>query len=400
MSTSVIVPQRCCNLWNDQQRFNLLFVFHSIEGFLYVVRLIVISTDLNVVSKNVNSTQSVLFGLVFIFDFIGGFIPLLANIIHLLWKYLNSILYDTDADDIPYLRRTRILRMSSLTCFTFTCFTDRLNSVLLTRLIFVYIFSIFRFVAFVISAYCANRYPPRGIAFAVFAAISLIPSLIIIVLETIHCVRLGNYFPFPAHDKLNRNKSIRFIPYALINDQRTSSWNKSLCHHEKYCTTQDLYHIVMFHSGAKQYHRNDELMVGFHQTSPRAALGISKTQFKISDKGMLGAGVYFATCIDHTQFKAEHFGAYACVLTSLGKNPYSTTKRRDPIAKKGDITSVYYEHPGNRHEFCIRDPELVKEMIMVIDEKEKRKGKSDEDISNVVTDNFDANQYFGCLPFG
>ena len=397
--SAVEVQQRCINVKNDHERYRWMIRFHAIDGFLYIIRLIIICTDLSAVSLQSETTLDVFLGLIFVFDFLGGFMILLANIFYLLITYLIPILYETDGDDIPYLRRNILLRLSALTCITCDYYEDHPRSILLTRVIILVACYVLRFIAFVLSAVCANRYLPRGIAFAVFGAVSLLPSSFTIFLEYSHYRRLGNYFPIGNAKAQGVSDTVQFLPYSIINDQRTSSWSASLCKNDKYCRSRDLLHVLMYHSGSKQYRRDDGTMIGFHQTSPKGAIGISKDGFKVNPDniGMLGAGAYFATCIDHTEFKAEHYGAYICALVDPGKDLYITINRKDAKAKQGDGTAVYFQHPQNKDEFCVRNGEQVTKFIVVVDQDEARTGKNDENPKEIITDRFYTDVYVGCI---
>jgi hypothetical protein len=395
----VVVRRTCINVKNDRERYRYMVIFHAIEGFLYIIRLIIIGTDLSAVSLQTNTTLGTFLGLIFLFDFLGGCVILFANIFYLLITYLIPILYETDGDDIPYLRRYNLLRVSALTCITCDYYDDHPRAILLTRFIILVGCYILRFVAFVLSAVCANRYSPRGIAFAVFASISLLPSAFTIFLEYNHYHRLWNYFP-DGDAKAQRNTHhTQFLPYSIINDQRTSSWGASLCKNDKYCRSRDLIHVLMHHSGSKQYRRDDGTMIGFHRTSPKSAIGISKTGFVVNPtkSGMLGSGAYFATCIDHTQFKAEHFGTYICALVDPGADLYVTSNRKDAKALANHGTAVYFQHPQNKDEFCVRTGEQIREWIIVVDQDETRRGTNDEDPKEVIIDRFCSDVYVGCI---
>ncbi|UJR17826.1 hypothetical protein I4U23_004725 [Adineta vaga] len=308
-------------------------------------------------------------------------------------------MYETDADDISYLPRYTLLRLSALTCIACGYYDDHPRAVLATRVIILVVCYILRFSAFVISAVCANRYPPRGIAFAVFAGLSLVPSAITIFLEYNHYRRLWNYFPDDDPKAKRDERHKHFVPSSLINDQRTSSWGGSLCKNDKYCRSRNLLHVLMYHSGSKQYRRDDGTMIGFHQTAPNSAIEISKGGFTIpTKKGMLGAGTYFATCIDHTQFKAVHYGTYICALVDPGSELYVTTSRKDKKAIEENYgTTVYFQHRKNKDEFCVREDDQIKEWIMVVDQDETRKGENDGDPKDTIKDRFYADVYVGCI---
>ena len=109
------------------------------------------------------------------------------------------------------------------------------------------------------------------------------------------------------------------MPYSIINDRRTSSWRSSLCKRSG-CVSRNLYHILLYHSGSTQFRDDGKVLIGFHQTSPPFGYAISRSDFISSEENkMLGPRVYFATCIDHTEFKANYRGVYICARIRVGE---------------------------------------------------------------------------------
>ena len=80
---------------------------------------------------------------------------------------------------------------------------------------------------------------------------------------------------------------------------------------------------MMYHSGNTRHPpeqtQDNQVVVGFHQKSHAAAYSIAKTVLQPSKDGWIGPGTYFATSLNHTQFKANQFGAYICAQVDLGK---------------------------------------------------------------------------------
>jgi len=112
---------------------------------------------------------------------------------------------------------------------------------------------------------------------------------------------------------------------------------------------------------------DDEIIIGYHQTSHAAAYSIAKTNFELSGSGLIGEGVYFARCMTHTEFKANQYGAYICAEVDLGKCK-RTPKREPPSDLKG-FDTVYFEHPQYADEFCILNAKQVRSWIIVVDQK-------------------------------
>lgn len=112
---------------------------------------------------------------------------------------------------------------------------------------------------------------------------------------------------------------------------------------------------------------------------------------------MLGPGAYFATCIDHTEFKAVQFNAYICALVDPGKEFFLTADRHDHKARAGDGTTVYFQHPQNKDEFCCRTSEQIKEWIIVIDQDAIDRAPKVPGSDEVIVDKFHPDVYVGCI---
>lgn len=391
------VKQRCLNLSNDLERHQWMIRFHAIDGLLFLIRFVILCSDLAAAS-NVDAalqpTIKAFLAFILLFELLGGLSVLLANILYSCMIYAGRILYETDNDDIPYCPRKPLLRLSTFTCFTCHCYYERPKAVLHTRMVILSVFLFLRLIGFILGATCANHYPPRAIAYTVFAALSFVPSMVTMMLEYRHQHRLWNYFPDGDTSKDRSQKHLQFLPYSIINDQRTSSWRSSSCKQSESCQSQNLYHILLHHSGSTQYGKGTEKIIGFHQTEESAALGISQTGFNSSEDGMLGPGVYFATCIEHTEFKANRKGAYICAKIKPGeiKETTSRNKRKNALLQ---CDTVYFRHKHKSDEFCVRDPERIEEWIIVINQDSTEQAADDKELK--VVDRFHGETYTGCI---
>jgi hypothetical protein len=115
--------------------------------------------------------------------------------------------------------------------------------------------------------------------------------------------------------------------------------------------------------------------IGFHQTSPEAAVSIAHSDFRIStkyDSTMLGHGVYFARSMDATERKANNGGAYICADILMGR-----VKKAGPEVYKNSLRgtndwwkeydSVYLCHSDDdRDEFCVKSPNQVLQWVIVV----------------------------------
>ena len=161
----------------------------------------------------------------------------------------------------------------------------------------------------------------------------------------------------------------------------------------------------MYHSGNTRCPpdktRNDQTVVGFHQTSHVAAYSIAKEGFRPSKEGMIGEGIYFATSLNHTEFKANQFGAYICAQVNLGKT-VRTTDRKDPRKDGEKYDTVYYEHSDGADEFCVHSRGQIRSWIIVIDQDPNVEFLSARDkeplpSGKYVEDRLEHVVYRGCL---
>jgi hypothetical protein len=235
-----------------------------------------------------------------------------------------------------------------------------------------------RFIAFILACVCANRYNPIGLGYAILAAFSLVPAIYLLVVEYLHYHRLWYHYrpDTTSNEKPNYHSDhIRFIPLSITNDQQTSHWQHSRCEEGNGCSSRNLYHVTIYHSGNTNYPPeqtgDNQIVVGFHQTSHAAAYSIAKTGFRHSQHGWIGPGTYFATSLNHTEFKANQFGAYICAKVDLGKTKRITTPTN--WKSVGNCDTVYYQHPRGADEFCVHNLRQIRSWIIVIDEDPNEK---------------------------
>jgi hypothetical protein len=264
-----------------------------------------------------------------------------------------------------------------------------------------------RFIAFILACVCANQYSPIGLGYAILAGFSLIPAIFLLVVEYLHYHRLWfHYRPDTTSSvKLEYHPDhMRFIPLSITNDQQTSHWQDSRCEKGTGCLSRDLYHVIMYHSGNTKYPpeqtEDNQIVVGFHQTSHYAASKIAQEGFKPSEDGWIGWGTYFATSLNHTEFKANQFGAYICAKVDLGK----TKRITDPKSWKSgeNYDTVYYAHPNGTDEFCVHNLQQIRSWIIVINQDPNvelllKKNNKRLESGNYVEDRVEDIFYKGCL---
>ncbi|CAF0938022.1 unnamed protein product [Rotaria sordida] len=356
-------------LKDDFKRYHYLVVLHTICTIAFVVRFIVLCTDLSSAKSD-----SIAFPVIILLLELGSsFITLIGNCIYIFLRYLGPILFESDHEKVGCCSQLFAWNLSTLTCFRCECYREHPQLVLVTRLSILILFEAMRFIAFILACVCANRYGPIGLGYSILAAFSFVPAVILLVVEYLHHHRLWfHYRPDTSSEEKPQyiNEHKRFLPIAMTNDQQTSHWQNSRCDKGKDCLSRNLYHVIIYHSGNTRYPpeqtKDNQIVVGFHQTSHAAACSIAKTQLKPSSNGWIGPGIYFATSLNHTEFKANQFGAYICAKVDLGKTKRITHPKDWSSGDQCD--TVYYEHPHGADEFCVQNEQQIRSWIIVIDQ--------------------------------
>ncbi|CAF2953219.1 unnamed protein product [Rotaria sp. Silwood2] len=390
-------------LKDDFKRYHYLVILHTICTIAFIIRFIVLCTDLSSAKSD-----SIAFPVIILLLELGSsFITFIANFIYIFLRYLGPILFESDREKVGCCSQSFAWNLSTLTCFRCECYREHPQLVLITRFCILILFEILRFIAFILACVCANRYGPIGLGYSILAAFSLVPAVILLVVEYLHHHRLWFHYRPDTSSKEKPEyikEHLRFLPIAMTNDQQTSHWQISLCDKEKDCLSRNLYHVIMYHSGSTRYPpeqtMDNQIVVGFHQTSHAAAYSIAKTRLEPSKNGWIGPGIYFATSLNHTEFKANQFGAYICAKVDLGK----TKRITDPNNwSSGDqCDTVYYEHPRNADEFCVRNSQQIRSWIIVIDQDPnvlflQEKNNKPLPSGKYVEDRLEDIVYQGCL---
>ncbi|CAF1295949.1 unnamed protein product [Didymodactylos carnosus] len=229
--------------------------------------------------------------------------------------------------------------------------------------------------------------------------------------------RLWNYRPNNDYGHTLDRAHKRYIPYALVNDQRTTHWRVSLCQRQQ-CISTNKCHVLMYHSSNVHFRPgnrgnnhdtiqdnhvgrpsdtfDNQIVIGFHQTSKEAAYSIAKNGFSVSTQGMMGRGVYFALSINHTEFKANQYGAIICATVNLGK-VLRIERRQVPVdidVRAQNYDSVYCDHPNGYDEFCVRRPQRIESWIITVNQSLDIQPGLDQ---AVVHDPFEGDVYEGCM---
>ncbi|CAF0922862.1 unnamed protein product [Didymodactylos carnosus] len=152
-------------LKNDAKRHRLLVLFHSIDSITFLIRFIIICTDLSADTGNITNylsgSRRYLIPILFV-ELFSSFILFLADLLYVILKYIGDIFYETDRDDICNERRY-LWPLATLTCFKkIDCYYDNPRWILLTRIWILIGFWLLRFIAVILACACGNQYAPRG----------------------------------------------------------------------------------------------------------------------------------------------------------------------------------------------------------------------------------------------
>jgi hypothetical protein len=390
-------------LKDDLKRYRYLVRLHTICTISFIIRFIVLCTDLSSAPSD-----AVVFPIIILLLELGSsLITFLANFLYVFLRYLGPILFESEREKVLCCSQSFAWNLSTLTCIRCECFREHPQLVLLSRFTILLIFEIMRFIAFILACVCANKYGPIGLGYAILAGFTLVPALYLLVVEYLHYRRLWfNYRPdTAAKEKLvYKREHHGFIPISITNDQQTSHWQNSRCNQGENCLSRNLHHVIMYHSGNTKYSpeqtQDNQIVVGFHQTSHSAAYSIARTHFEHSKTGWIGPGTYFATSLNHTEFKANQFGAYICAKVDLGK----TKRITNPSDWKSDeyYDTVYYQHPRGADEFCVHNLQQIRSWIIVIDQDPNvqlllQKNNKPLPSGNYTEDRLEDTVYKGCL---
>ena len=173
------------------------------------------------------------------------------------------------------------------------------------------------------------------------------------------------------------------------------------------CMNRHLSHVVVFHgndykpqprwSVVKKKDPGAKTYIGFHTTTPEAAVAIIHSEFKSSEKGMLGKGVYFARSIEDTIGKARSKGG-ACIIAEVRMGKVLEIQKHQVYWTRNSVTydanlvdfvlsskwhadydTCYLNHDKeNKDEFCIKDPvkQIIK-WVVVVDKSYDKKVEQD-----------------------
>jgi hypothetical protein len=276
-------------------------------------------------------------------------------------------------------------------------------------------FFILRIVSIGLYASSSGDYTSGG-TMAIVCAISIVFLTNTLVLDFYRYYVWWHYSPDDdTRCHLRSKKHERYIPYHMVGAQRDHQTLGDRPCTDTPCRNRTLDHIAVFHGDEHQPQArwrdipkpppldpetnknkfsclrskeedNQPHYIGFHTTTPEAAISIAHSEFRPGANGWIGTGVYFARSTAATIGKAKsEGGAHIIAEIRMGKvyeierevitkgHPRLDPKEYDYVHHskwKADYDTCYMlQNPENRDEFAIKDPEKqIVKWIVVIEE--------------------------------
>lgn len=334
--------------------------------------------------------------------FIGSIVPIFTGLVLLFSLFGCCLCFAIESCRRPYLR------FISLNC-NCPCYVPRPKLRFRIRIGFHFFCIILRIIATmmygILYMEATTDAESRVIyLFLLITGSSLIFPFISILLDLYHYRVWWSYEPdveAPADvlAKSYSHKHKRFIPYVLTEPYRTQTFGNRKCKYGEGCKNRELEHVVIFHSSSYQpqprWTKAQKVYIGFHQTTPLAALNIARSDFRVGDRGMLGPGAYFARSRDGCKPKVreQHLaGAWFIAEIEMGQvypvdgevirkdfDSPRYDRQKDMDMREGkwaaEHDTCYYRHPEeSRDEFCIKDPKRqIRRWVIVIEGQHDRK---------------------------
>ncbi|CAF3413255.1 unnamed protein product [Rotaria socialis] len=297
---------------------------------------------------------------------------------------------DSTGSALKHLWKNKPLqRLIQLSC-NCPCYIVRPKLRFLIRLLFLFACFIFRIIA--IALYTSAGSDTSGGSLAGICALSLVCLFFTFLIDLYQYCVWWHYRPqCDTKCSMVSKKHKRYIPYHLMGDNRTMRLGDKPCPNSFQCRNRHLEHILIFHSKAfkpqerycdvQQESSGKNLYIGFHRTTPEAAVTIAHSDFAISTKyesTMLGHGVYFARSMEETEGKANADGAYICAEIEMGRvkevGPEDRNSLRGTTHLWKEYDTVYYNHPNDsRDEFCVKSTDQILKWVMVVNEEYDKK---------------------------
>ncbi|UJR11837.1 hypothetical protein I4U23_016017 [Adineta vaga] len=309
-----------------------------------------------------------------------------------------------------FFQNKALRRFVTLDC-NFPCYRPRPKRRFFVRLGFLGIIVLLRIIAIALYA-TSDHLGNRPSLLAKYCAFILICVFLTFLLDLYHYCVWWHYTPYldTTCCCCRSRKHRRYMSYILTAAYlKGDKWDNRSCSQNP-CAKRTLEHVATFHyssfkpqkcwsdlpesdqtSNLGKKSETSSTYIGFHQTTPKAAVSIVKSEFLPSKSGMLGPGTYFARSLDGTEYKIGRdggYGAWFIAKIEMGKvyliekdlinNGKGKTSRYDAVTHQfvsnGDwrteFDTCYCIHRDeNLDEFCVKDPATqIRKWIVVVTE--------------------------------
>ena len=424
-----------CRSGDFSRLYRSLPYLHASLGFLEMVlgiaRLALFFSPLTISGRSVSKVYSHQYVSAFIIDWISSIGATLIGLFTILLLFVvlfkccvcsfngcnrarDSSLSEVKTEGLlrALLLNEAIRRFLILDC-NCPCYKARPKQRFLLRFALLFLFFVLRLVA--IGLYAAA--PPGdndGGLLAGLCALSFFFLFLTLALDFYRYCVWWHYTPHGDAQCWGRSKKHeRYLPYHMVGEERDRRTLGDRPCTDQPCLERRLDHIAVFHGNDYQPQQrwtemvkpeyilqedlpkksscfksqeidNQPHYIGFHTTTPEAAIGIASSEFHPGKNGWLGPGVYFARSIAGTIGKAKSIaGAHLIVEIRMGKvyvvEQTAITKKHSKFDQKifdyvhhgawqADYQTCYMIHElDHRDEFAIRDPktQIVKWVIVV-----------------------------------
>ena len=429
----------CCS--NLSLLYRGLPYLHASIGFLEMVlgiaRLAIYFSPLTVSGRSVAKIYSHQYVVAFIVDWISSVTATLIGVFVILLilvglmkccvcclkgcKHLNNSSSSGDVNTSGLMRgllRNKAIRRFLIIDCNCPCYKARPKQRFIARFALLFLFFVLRLVAIGLYARAPDGDNDGGLL-AGLCALSLLFLFLTLGLDFYRYCVWWHYTPEDDPKCCGRSrKHERYLPYHMVGKERDLRTLGDRPCTDQPCHERRLDHIAVFHGNdyqpqqrwidiskpryidqedlpKKKYacSKSEEIdnqphYIGFHTTTPEAAIGIASSEFRPGKNGWLGPGVYFARSIAGTIGKAKIDvpGAHLIVEIRMGKVYVVDQKVITRKHHKFDQNIFDYVHHGawqkdyhtcymiheqdHRDEFAIRDAksQIVKWVIVVNEE--------------------------------
>jgi hypothetical protein len=376
--------RRPINCYNDKTRYYTMVVLYIIDLIFFIVRLSLVSND---ISKRILDTMGFLVPIL-LFDLIASVPIIICNIIYISMRCcFQSIVHNNPSFDCLW-------HFSTMTCIRLDCHKDRPQAILLMRVMLIICSLILKFMCFVLGAACSARFKSECTAYTIVAAIALVPSVLIIMVEFINYFRLWKYNPTDTRNGNNNQispatadtffnkmhrRNLGFIHHSLLNDENAQSFRHSRCEQGPECKSESLHHYLFYHSLETEDHINISTLtdqekksfIAFYQTTKQEALEIAQNGFPYGDDSSghkdylhLKPNIFFTrSCTKNSTAEA-----IICVRLNLGRTLSLTNEdnlnRSHYFGFNDGLQDTLYIESTRR--FYLRMPAQIEKWIIII----------------------------------